>query len=498
MPASPTLRADAIVIGTGAGGGPVAAVLAEAGLSVVVLEAGSHLGHDDFTGDEAAMTARLWKSDVATDSGMPLYAGSCVGGSTVINDAVCLRTPPEVLDTWRTTHGLGGLTDAAFAPWLDRAWADLHAEATGPEHLNRNAQVLARGAARLGWAAQPVPRSVRDCVNLGLCNLGCPSDAKQSTLLAYVPRAKRAGAILFADRRVDRVRHRDGVVTGVDCSHLDSRTGAVIGTASVDAPLVCVAAGVLETPALLLRSGLDTHRTAGANLQFHSSTHVTARFPYAIHGYYGPTMAFAVEELSDVHGRRGPGVMIENTAAHPIATATALPGNGAEHERLMREMPHLARALVVTHDRTRGTMTAGPDTKQIRYLPQTDDLERLRQGIDAAARVYLAAGATEVLLPLHGSDPIRRDSDLAALRDAPLDPTRFTLLYAVHLFGGAVMGGSADGAFCREDGHAWETKGLYVTDAACLPSNVGVNPQITIVANALRIAAGMVAAREHA
>jgi choline dehydrogenase-like flavoprotein len=493
-----TIACEAVVIGSGAGGAPVAAALAAAGLQVVLLEAGAHVERDGFTGQEAAMTARLWKSDLAADSAMALYAGRCVGGSTVINDAVCLRTPPEVLDAWRTTHGLSGFSDAEFGPWLDRAWQDLHAEATGPEHLNRNAQVLARGAARLGWAAQATARNVRDCVNLGLCNLGCPSNAKQSTLLTYVPRAVQAGARLIPNARVSRILHADHQVRGVDVERLDPTTGAAVGQLRVTARVVCLAAGVLDTPALLLRSGLaGAERTAGAQLQFHSSTHVTARFPYPIHGYYGPTMAFAVDELSDVHGHRGPGVMIENTAAHPLATVAALPGIGAEHERVIQDMAHLARALVLVHDRARGELTVNGRSTKIRYTPGPDDWERFRQGMLGAAELYLAAGATEVYLPLHGFRPVRQAADLAELRTLPLDPTRFTLLYAVHLFGGAVLGSTPARGFCREDGRAWDTEGLYVSDAASLPSSVGVNPQITIIANALRIGNHIIRTQQH-
>ena len=116
------LAADAVVVGSGAGGAPVAAVLAESGRRVVLLEAGPRLEAGDFTGDEGEMTARLWKVAATTDAGMSLYAGACVGGSTVINDALCFRPPPEVLSDWRTAYGLGGLTDAAFAPFVERAW----------------------------------------------------------------------------------------------------------------------------------------------------------------------------------------------------------------------------------------------------------------------------------------------------------------------------------------------------------------------------------------
>jgi choline dehydrogenase-like flavoprotein len=474
------LEADAVVVGSGAGGAPVAASLAEAGRRVVVVEAGPRLGSGDFTGDEGAMTARLWKVAATADTTMSLYAGACVGGSTVINDALCFRPPPEVLAEWRTAHGLAGLDEARLGPFVERAWADVHAEPTGRDHLNRNARLLALGARRLGWSSSATPRSVRDCVNLGLCNYGCPSGAKQSTLVTYVPRAERAGARVLAATRVERVRVEAGRVRGVDAVSTD---GARV---AIDAPLVCVAAGVLETPALLLRSGIGGR--AGQGLQFHSSVHVTARFEEPVHGYYGPTMAWAVDELADVHGRTGPGVMIESVTVHPIVAATALPGFGAAHAETMAALPHLARALVVIHDRTRGTMGADG---AVAYDLVPADLGRLRAGMVGAASCYLNAGASEVHLPIHGVPPIRRESELAAILARPLRPSDLASLYAVHLFGGAAMGASPERAVADEAGAVFGVRGLYVADAASLPSATGVNPQITIMANALRIAAGM-------
>src|SRR5215468_6725237 len=194
------------------------------------------------------MRRRLWRLGLA-GRGLSLYAGGCVGGSTVINDALCFRPPPLLLQAWSDYEGLPGLTDEVMAPFVDRVWADIHAEPTGPDHTSRNAARLALGARQLGWTASATPRSVRNCVNLGLCNFGCPSGAKQSTLVTYVPRAERAGAAVLARTRAERVRVEAGAVRGVE---------AVAGGegVAIDAPVVCVAAGVLETPALLQRSGI--------------------------------------------------------------------------------------------------------------------------------------------------------------------------------------------------------------------------------------------------
>lgn len=487
------LRADAIVVGTGAGGAPAAAALAEEGLEVIALEAGPRLETRDFDGEPLHLLPRLMTAATADGSGMELYAGRCVGGSTVVNDAVCFRTPPEVLDGWRREHGLD-LDAARFAPYVERAWREVGAAPTGRANLSRNAHALERGAARLGWAAGPVARNVRGCANLGLCNLGCPTGAKQSALLTWVPRAERAGARVLSSVRVERVRIEAGAVRGVEARRLEpnGRAGAPL---RVDAPLVVLAGGVLATPGLLVRSGVE----AGAGLQVHSSVHVTARFPEPVHGYYGPTMAYAVREFSDVDGRTGPGFMIENVAVDPVTTAASLPGFGDEHARRMASLPYFARALVVLRDRARGRVGLGEDgAPRVRYAPGPADLERLRLGMACIARAFLAAGAAEVFLPVHGFPPVLRESDLGPLAERDVSPRSLTLLYAVHLFGGAAMSGRAGGGPCDPTGAVRGARGLYVADASALPGNTGVNPQITIMAHGLRVADAALAARAGA
>jgi choline dehydrogenase-like flavoprotein len=197
-----------------------------------------------------------------------------------------------------------------------------------------------------------------------------------------------------------------------------------------------------------------------------------------------------------VNGRRGPGYLLENAAVHPVINASVLPDGGERFGDAMRALPFLANCVVVSRDRTRGTIELDRDGgARLRYPVSREDLERLRHGLASAARAYLAAGAAEVFLPLHGYGPLRGEGDLARLAEFPLEPSRLTLLYAVHLFGGATMGARAQSSFCRPDGACWDVRGLYVCDASTLPSNTGVNPQITIMANALRVAEGIAGGR---
>jgi choline dehydrogenase-like flavoprotein len=486
------VSADVVVVGSGAGGAPVAARLAEAGLQVVVLEAGPRLETADFDGEPLHMLPQLMTAEAARDSGLSVYAGSCVGGSTVVNDALCFRTPREVLVGWRDGFGLGDLGDESFGAFVERAWEDVHASPTDRAHTNRNAHLLAKGARHLGWSPSPTPRSVRGCVNLGLCNYGCPSGAKQSTLLTYVPRAERAGARVLAPVRALRLRIEAGRVRGLEAEWLDSATRRHRGALVVEAPRVCLAAGVLGTPALLLRSGIGG--AAGRGLQFHSTVQVAARFAEPVLAFYGPTMGWSIQEFANVDGQSGPGFLIESVAAHPATTAQALPGFGAEHEDSMRTLPHLARALVLLRDETRGHVELGGSGEvQLHYDPVTHDLSRLRTGIRETARALLAAGALEVHLPVNGLGPVKREGDLRALDAASLTSGAWSSIYAVHLFGGAAMADDPARGVCDVRGSCFGVQGLTLCDASTLPTNTGVNPQITILANALRIAEGLVA-----
>jgi choline dehydrogenase-like flavoprotein len=454
--------ADAVVVGSGAGGGAAAALLAESGRRVLVLEAGPRLETRDFSGREGEMLGRLFHNAAVAGSGQALYAGRCVGGSTVVNDALCFRTPPAVLSRWREGDGLA--LDG-FETAVDEAWAGIHATPTDRAHTSRNAARLAEGARALGWSGAAIDRSVRGCANLGLCNFGCPSGAKQSTLVSYVPRAERAGARVRPETPVQRVVLRDGAVSGVEAAGL-----------RVETPLVVLAAGVLATPGILQRSGIE----AGAGFQAHSSLYVTARFAEPVHGYYGPTMGYGVDEFA-------PEFMLENVTVHPVATATALPGFGVDHERIMGALPRLARCVVLRRDRSRGRVTADG----VRYPLAPEDHAALRRGVRAAAELYLAAGAEEVYLPLQRPHAVRSLADADALLAEAFEPSRLASLYAVHLFGGAPMGASPATGVCDERGAVFGARGLYVADASALPGNTGVNPQITVLANALRVARGL-------
>src|SRR4051794_9580786 len=243
------IRADACVIGTGAGGAPVAKELAEGGMRVVMLEEGERFTTDDFTARPRAMTARLYRdaAQITTTGNVPIVLplGSGVGGTTLVNSGTCFRTPPPVLDMWRERFGLDELSAEELDPFFRRVERELNVVQVPAEIAGRNAEVARRGAEALKWSGDYVWRNVRGCVGSGVCNFGCPTSAKQHTGITYVPKAWDAGAVTFTGTRARRIAMKGNRAKGVEAA--TSGGGRVI----VEAEHVIVAAGAIHTPLFL-------------------------------------------------------------------------------------------------------------------------------------------------------------------------------------------------------------------------------------------------------
>ena len=258
--------ADVVVIGTGAGGAVTAARLAEAGYQVVMLEAGGYFRRSDFTEDEASLMEALYADGAlrtTDDAAIGLVPGAAVGGSTLVNWMIMLRTPPWVLEQWAREAGVQGMSPAEMAPVFDRIEREVHAAEVPEAAHSANNRILLDGARALGWRVASGKINARDCVRCGYCGVGCRHDAKQSTLLTYVPRALAAGAQLYADAAVQRitVTERDGGRGTPPRKRVEALVRARRGTGAghrlvVEAPLVVVAGGAVGTPVLLERSGL--------------------------------------------------------------------------------------------------------------------------------------------------------------------------------------------------------------------------------------------------
>lgn len=458
----------AIVIGSGAGGAPAAATLAEAwGGGVALLEAGKHLQARDFTQIERDMVPALYaQSGVqGTDDGaMSVLQGRVVGGSTTINDALCFTPPPELDARWAA---LGAEIDtAALAPYVAQVEEVLQVSQIPRSMINRANYLVGLGAARMGWAGERLRHNSVGCVQCGFRHLGCAYDAKQSMNQTFVPRAVAAGAVLLPEHPVHHLSRSGGIWT----VHLDDRT--------LTAEHVVLAAGVVQTPTILLRSGIP----AGEGLQFHVQTVAWGDFADPVDGFNGIPMAYGVMAFSDIYGHQGPGYLIEGVSVQPLAFSVQPQFEGPEHDEALSRYRHLAGAVSLLRSKTRGRVTLRDDAPVLDYPMGIEDTSRLAHFYDRATELFLAAGAERVLLAHRHVRWVDKPTPVPTF-----DPNTF-YVYTAHPFGGANRGQTTD-AVGRVPGQP----GLWVLDGSAVPEAIGVNPQVTIAALALEGAARLLA-----
>jgi choline dehydrogenase-like flavoprotein len=452
------MRADVCVVGTGAGGGVVAKELAEGGLSVVMLEEGELLRTADFTARPRDATPRYYRDggQVVTLGNAPiaLPLGRAVGGTTILNSATCYRTPPALLDRW-------GLWSAdELDPFFRRVERIFNVCRVPRDVAGRNAHVMERGAHALGWSGEYLHRAARGCVGSGVCAFGCPTGGKQHTGNTYVPRAWDAGAVTVTGARAVKVTPGRGVVART--------TGGA--RLRVDAGLVVVACGTIGTPVLLRRSGIR-HRRLGRNLSLHPATGVWAEVDEDVDMSTGVPQAYAVDEFA------AEGIMLEGWTGPPDMFALSLPLSGDEHRRLVGRWRRTAQAGLMIRDASRGAVHHVGGRAVIRYDLVPADLALLTRAISLAARLELAAGARVVHVPIRGAGPVTTPAEAERLTAT----VRQLDLTAFHPLGTAAAGTVVDRDLMLSDG-------LMVADGSVVPSALGVNPQLTIMALATRAA----------
>lgn len=474
------LEVDVVVIGTGAGGAVIARELAVAGVGVVMLEEGSYADRSEFTGRTLAMQKKLYRAGGATFSignvAIPIPLGKTVGGTTTVNSGTCYRLPDRVLAHWVRDHGLAELTPDAMAPYFARVEEVLGVAPVAPAYLGGCARVIARGAEALGYKHQPLRRNAPDCDGKGVCCFGCPTDAKRSTNVSYVPLALKAGAELFTGVRATRVIVEGGRAVGVVARVPGGRT------VTVRARAVVVACGSLLTPVFLMRNGLgNASGELGKNLSIHPATGAMAVMEERIAGWDGVPQGYAIEEFHEE------GLLFEGSTVPIDLSVGLMPHLGPALIELAEGFDRVASFGFLVADTSRGRVRLVRGKPVVTYNLNDADLARLKRGLDILARVFFAAGARRVLMPLHGFHDVHGEADLARLRAARLRPHDFELS-AYHPLGTARMGRDPARSVVDVDHQVHDTPGLYVVDGAAVPSSLGVNPQVTIMALATRAA----------
>jgi choline dehydrogenase-like flavoprotein len=477
---------DVVVVGSGAGGAAAAAALAEAGLDVIVLEAGDHYDRDSYPRDPIDAITRLYRDAGLTVAEgrppVPIPVGRAVGGTTVVNSGTCFRAPEVVLERWRSEFGVSWATD------LDREYAEaescMRVKPLDPERMGRNGQLAMEGAAALGASGGPIARNAGDCVQCSSCPFGCAIDAKRGMHVSYLPRAVAAGARLRANVEVRRVILDDGRTEGVECL-AGGRPGADGRRRryTVRAKRVIVAGGALGTPELLLRSGVGGDQL-GRNLHIHPACWVGARYREPVRGWAGVMQSYYVDEWEPQR------ILLEATFTPLPFGGAWLLGTGRKHQEAMLGFGNVGSIGVHLSDESSGRIgLAGDGSLRATYRLTREDTRRLVFGIARAAEVHFAAGADEVY-PNIGRVGALRPGDVASFEAADFKPAELRL-EAFHPMGTARIGVDGRAGVCAADGSVHGTEGLYVSDASLFPTSVGVNPMMTVIAFAKRVAAGI-------
>jgi len=504
------LEADVAIVGTGAGGGVTAEILAAAGLEVVLIEEGALRSSGDFHMLEAEAYPQLYQESAARqtlDKAITILQGRCVGGSTTVNWTSSFRTPAATLAYWQDRWGLADLSPAALAPWFERMEARLAIGAwTVPP--NENNALLARGAAKLGIATGAIRRNVSGCWNIGYCGLGCPTNAKQSMLVTTIPAALARGARLVCGARAERLALRRGRVAHLECSALDARgIGPAGPRVRVRARHYVLAAGAIGTPALLLRSGApDPHRTLGRRTFLHPTVISAAVMPGRVDGYAGAPQTI----YSDHFLERGPidgplGFKLEAPPIHPVLFGRTQQGFGAAHAEGMANFArtHVLIALLrdgFSPESEGGNVGLRADGSPVLAYPLTPFLwDGVRRALAAMAEIQFAAGATSVL-PVHErARPYASWAEArAAIAGLPLEPF-LTRVVSAHVMGGCAMADAPARGTVDSLGRHFQLENVSVHDGSVFPTSLGANPQLSIYAltarNATRLAGRLQAGR---
>jgi choline dehydrogenase-like flavoprotein len=484
-----------VVVGSGAGGGTVAQrllPLVEAGKRVVVVERGPRVRDGELTGDELAMAETLYVDSggfLTAEGTLTLAFGEAYGGSTVVYTGTSLPAPERVIRGWDVPE----LEHEDLIRRTRRYVRENNVHFLPDEEINENNRLFVAGCEGAGFLCHQFPVNVKGCMGSSLCNLGCPNGAKQGTHKVQLPRAEAGGVEVVTRAEALRVTERAVEV------RIHPRMPGTVGASSewdpglyrIEAGRVVVAGGAVGSSALLLRSGLGAALPhLGRAFTVHPAFILVAEHEREITNDVGHPKSFYVDRAVEE------GFILETCMYFPFVTAKNLTGFGPEHEALMRAFPRLQMILVLACDKAVPGNRVTVDrngSPVVHYVFTPEVMESMAAATRAAARIFFAAGAERVHAPTAEPTLIEKGEshDLESRIDARHFLPGRVSVSAAHLMGGCGMGrGAADSvtdSWGRVHGHPW----LRVADSALFPDSIEINPYLTIMALADRVAEGI-------
>jgi choline dehydrogenase-like flavoprotein len=502
LQADRTIEADVVIVGSGAGGGVSAEILALAGLKVVIVEEGALKSSQHFKMREAEAYPALYQESAARktrDKAINILQGRTVGGSTTVNWTSSFRTPPATLAYWQKNFGLAGYTPESMAPWFD-----MMGERLGVSHWltapNENNDLLKRGAAKLGIPTGAIQRNVKGCWNLGYCGMGCPTNAKQSMLVTTIPSALDHHATLVTHARADQLVFKGDAVDHLLCRALGADGLAANGrTLTLRAKHFVVAGGAINSPALLLRSSApNPHGLLGTRTFLHPTVVSGALFEQRVDAYAGAPQSIYSDHFLETAPIDGPiGYKLEAPPLHPLLLATTLAGFGEAHTQMMQQFPHVHALLALLRDGFHadspgGSVALQGDGAPVLDYPITPFVwDGVRRALLTMAEIQFAAGARSVQ-PVHEMAG-RYTSWAAAKQGIAALPYKVHITWVVsaHVMGGCTMSGDERLGVVGPDGRYRGVRNLSVHDGSLFPTSIGANPQLSIYGITARLASGL-------
>lgn len=484
LEAETTVHAEVVVVGTGAGGAAVAAALAEQGVAVALVEEGRYRHRQDFAGSPQSRVNSLWRdAGMLFSLGTPvlLPLGKVVGGTTTINSGTCFRTPDPVLAQWRSELGFpSDFSPENYAKYSDKVEHVLQVEPGTPDALGSIAKFIGKGADAMGIKHGPLPRNAPGCTGAGECIIGCPEGAKRSTDVSFIPSALKSGAELYTGLPVTRILKRGRRMIAVEARGVDKFGSPKV--LRIFAEKVVLSCGTLHTPGLLADNGIVLPRL-GRNLSVHPALGMTARCPEPLNPWKAIPQGYGIDALSE-HEVRFEGYYLPPQLA--VNTLQWL--SPAEVTSWMDDFARMGQFGFMVRDGGDGWVRRGAAGRPIiGYRLSERSRKRIHMGAALLAELYFAAGASEVYTGIARQPIVRNRGQAKALADMQTTGMDFRLLGA-HPLGTCAMGATRDTAVVDFENRVFGTDNLYVVDGSSVPTSLGVNPQMTIMAMALRAA----------
>ncbi len=493
--------ADVVVVGSGSGGGVVAAELAKAGHDVLVLEMGGYFNEADFNQYELWAYENLYLRGgyfPTADLNVSMVAGSNVGGGSTVNWSNSVRPRPDIRSRWANEFGMEGLDGPEFDAHIEAVLERISAN-TDCSDRNGPHQRMEEGAARFGWHVRTSSLNTRkdryDPTLAGYTGFGDQSGAKQGTMKTWLQDACDAGARILPRTTARRILVEDGRAAGVEAAFADPATGAS-ARVTVRTKAVVAACGSLETPALLLRSGIGGP-AAGSGLKLHPSTVVGGIYPEQQDMWWGPPQASILDEFADKDpgdSGTGYGHIIEGIQ-HGLALLSASMRwqSAAQHKELLAKIGRASFFVGITQDQGSGSVVIDEAGEAVHFYPLSDELDRrhIYETLEAMIRLHEAAGAEEIHVPSPDLEPWHRGEDLdafvATVRAAPLGFGGIAV-FSAHQMGSAHIGLDPATSVTRPTGELHDTPGVWIGDTSAFPTCSGVNPMVSCMSLARRTA----------